>query len=165
MNEHFNMFFKFKYTGVEPFKELILARDVRFTNFIKAESRLKERKAKLWQQGDPSKWGIDDSKVDTAALRSSKEYAYSKMLHNETHAVNMLKDEFAYFNFQVHCELERVLTDNSILENRHFRRWANKMSDHARKESDYWLGLEKLLKEFEINLLPEKSYMKRFDEV
>lgn len=158
------MFFKFKYTGVDPFKELILARDIRFTNFIKADSKLYEKKTRLWQQGDPSKWCMDNSKVDTAALRSSKEYAYSRMLNQETQAVNQLKDEYAYFNFQVHCELERVLTDNSILENRHFRRWSKKMSEQAKQESDYWSGLQKLLKEFENHLLPQRSYMKRLDD-
>jgi hypothetical protein len=163
VNEYFNSFFKFKYTGVEPFKELILARDAKFSNYVKSDTKLQEKKLKLWQQADPARWGISDPRIDVAALRSSKEYAFSKMIPQETAAVAQMRDEYSYYNFQVHAELERVLTDNSILDNRHFSQWAKVMSTHAAEEQAYWEDAQKTLRRYEEELLPHKPYLPRQD--
>lgn len=161
MNEYFNSFFKFKYTGVEAFKDLILARDAKYNNFVKSDNKLQEKKLKLWQQADPSRWGINDPRIDIAALRSSKDYALSKMIPQETSAVSVMKDEYAYYNFQVYAELERVLTDNSILDNRHFSQWARTMSSHSAEEKVFWESVQNTLKGYEEELLPHKTYLSR----
>lgn len=83
------------------------------------------------------------------------------MIPQETVAVAVMKDEYAYYNFQVHAELERVLTDNSILDNRHFSSWAKTMSNHAAEEQVFWESAQSTLKSYEEELLPHKPYLPR----
>jgi hypothetical protein len=122
VNEAFNMFFKYRYNEMTAVRDLIKEREGFLSNYLKADKGLKAKKEQLWQKGDVMKWDIraEDSHIEIAKLKKDKELAFSKMLHNDSSAVQKLKDLYGFYNHQLNAEVERVLSDASELESRHF---------------------------------------------
>mmetsp|Transcript_18497 Transcript_18497/g.33370 ORF Transcript_18497/g.33370 Transcript_18497/m.33370 type:complete len:259 (-) Transcript_18497:975-1751(-) len=133
VNEYFNTMLTYSTAEVKPLKDLLVKRNEYLNNFHRAEAKLNPKKDKLWYAADLSKWELsfDDRKLDPTVLFSDKALAYSKMLPAETAAVNGLQDKFAYFNSCIKQESERVLWENSLLDNGHFSEFVKKEAAHS----------------------------------
>lgn len=156
INKYFNNFFKYRYTETAPLKDLLDVRELKYCIYTKSESKLSDRKTKMWHSGDISKWGIDDPKIDVVSLQNDKRYALSKMLPKETSRVNDLKDEFAYYNYQAHSEISRIMNEDLRIDNSHFSDWAFNMGELAMQEHTIWTTLLANLRDMEHDMLPKK---------
>jgi len=122
VNEAFNMFFKYRYNEMSAVRDLIKEREGFLSSYLKADKGLKGKKEQLWQRGDVMKWDLraEDSHIEIAKLKRDKELAFSKMLHIDSTSVQKLRDLYGFYNFQLHAETERVMSDASESESRHF---------------------------------------------
>lgn len=140
LNEYFTQLLSYSTAEVKPMKDLLAKRNECLGVFQKAEARLNPKKDKLWYAADLSKWELsyEDHKLDPTVLYSDKALAYSKMLPNETAAVSNLQDRFAYFNARVKLESERVLWENSLLDNQHFSNFTKREVEHCTNLHVLW---------------------------
>jgi hypothetical protein len=140
VNEYFAQFLAYSSAEIKPLKDLLGRRNECLANYLKADARLTPKKDKLWYAGDSAKWelGPEDRSISPAALYADKALSYSKMLPNETAAVNALQDRFAYFNARLKVESERVLWANSLLDNSHFTDFTKKEADCATHLHIHW---------------------------
>ena len=162
LQEHFNMFFKWGYNEIIPFKELIKEKDLKFDCFEKANLRLMAKKEKLWTSGDFSKWGLNDEDLkNVSGFKEDKDLAFEKMLRSETLEIERIKDEFAYFNFQLRSELRRFLLDNQLIENLHFYSFAKAICTETTNIHVGWGELIASLSRIRTENIPSRSYISK----
>ncbi|OMJ73689.1 hypothetical protein SteCoe_27564 [Stentor coeruleus] len=139
MKGYFNMFFKYGYYEVGPLKDIFCEREQKYENYEKAKSRLAQKKEKLWVGGDVGKWGLTNEDFwNASVLKNDKTLALSKMCKKESDYLILLRDEFAYINYQSKSEMLRVLKDNQLIENLHFTEFARSMCTHITKFHVIW---------------------------
>ena len=84
----------FKYVNMEgnAYGELTKSRLIVKERFESENKKLLNKKKKLWESNDISKWEIEEDfiKIDRVYLLRDKQYAFSKMCTNESHIVNNL---------------------------------------------------------------------------
>ncbi len=105
----------FKYVNMEgkAYSELTKSRLVIKEQFDKENQKLLNKKQKLWEQNDITKWEINEdySKIDRFLLMRDKPYAFSKMCTNETYTVNNLRIMLRYVNKKNLDELKKLISN------------------------------------------------------
>mmetsp|Transcript_22659 Transcript_22659/g.40794 ORF Transcript_22659/g.40794 Transcript_22659/m.40794 type:complete len:309 (-) Transcript_22659:48-974(-) len=147
MDEFIGMFYKFNYCELESLKSLLKERESLAATLRKAEDKVKAVKSNLWAEGNTAKWDLPHG-VDANLIRQSKEAAFALMLHSKN---AKLRDHFGYYSFSCREEFERVMQDNTYIENRHFASYAD-VEESAREMElamwrDFHAGLDKILEE------------------
>lgn len=109
-------FYKYVKMEGEVLLELYNKRNELQDNYIKENKRLQNKKDKLWEQMDLSKWEImeDFKKIDRVQLITDKEYGYSKMCTNETNNLINLKKNLGYVNSCCINELKKLVDKYKI---------------------------------------------------
>lgn len=104
----------FKYVNMEgkAYSELTKSRLVIKEQFDKENQKLLNKKQKLWEQNDITKWEINEdySRIDRVLLMRDKPYAFSKMCTNETYVVNNLRIMLRYVNKKNLDELKKLIS-------------------------------------------------------
>ena len=162
LKEHFNMFFKYAYNEIKPMREMVKERDLKLENFQKTKARLEAKKEKLWTAGDVNKWGLESEDLWKASeFRGDKVLSLSKMLKKETVELERMKDDYAYFNYQARVELRNFLLDNQILENLHFTRFAQDISEITTKFHLNWGELIESLGKTRDEYTEDRTYLSK----
>mmetsp|Transcript_3495 Transcript_3495/g.3245 ORF Transcript_3495/g.3245 Transcript_3495/m.3245 type:complete len:83 (-) Transcript_3495:31-279(-) len=63
------------------------------------------------------------------------------MMAKETKELEKLRDDFAFYNYQVKSETARVFIDNQAKENAHFTEFGRVFSDYTTKLHELWADL------------------------
>lgn len=92
-------FFEHKRRQVEVMRELLREREGLQATFSAAEAKLNERKERLWQQGDVSKWEVAAG-LDVRLLQQNKDLAFPCMLSRDSQLLQRHKDLLGFFNAQ-----------------------------------------------------------------
>ena len=97
----------------KAYSELTKSRLVIKEQFDKENQKLLNKKQKLWEQNDITKWEINEdySKIDRFLLMRDKPYAFSKMCTNETYTVNNLRIMLRYVNKKNLDELKKLISN------------------------------------------------------
>ena len=105
----------FKYVNMEgkAYSELISSRIVIKEQYDKENVKLMNKKEKLWEQNDLTKWEINEdyNRIDRVLLMRDKAYAFSKMCTNETMTVNNLRIMLRYVNKKNLDELKKLISN------------------------------------------------------
>ena len=105
----------FKYVNMEgnAYSELTKSRLVIKEKFENENKKLLNKKEKLWEQNDISKWEINEdfSRIDRVLLVRDKQYAFSKMCTSESFSVNNLRIMLRYANKKNLDELKKLITN------------------------------------------------------
>jgi hypothetical protein len=162
LKEHFNMFFKYAYNEIRPLREMVKERDSKYENFLKTKARLESKKEKLWVAGDVNKWGLESEDLWKAhEFKGDKNLTLSKMLRKETIELERMKDDYSYFNYQARVELQSFLLDNQILENLHFTRFAQDVSELTTKFHLNWGELITNLGKIRLERAEDRPYLSK----
>jgi hypothetical protein len=133
-DEYFTMFYKFNYCELDSLKNLLKEREAFSTSFRKAEDKLRTKKLNLWTEGNVSKWDLPQG-VDADLIRQDKDAALALMMHSKNTNV---KDHFGYYTSSCQSEVDRVMLDNTFIENRHFSALADIEAEARVAESEMW---------------------------
>ncbi|CAG9311963.1 unnamed protein product [Blepharisma stoltei] len=141
VKDHISTLFKFTYNESIPFRDLIKDRERHLNKYQKENRRLRGKKEKLWNNGDILKWELDPSvtNINVAAMKSDKEVAIPKMLHQETKDVEKLKDRYGYHNYKLREETMWFIpftTRRNIME---LETYANKEIKSHTKLKSVWV--------------------------
>lgn len=111
---HLKDFFKFIKMEGTSYEELIKSREEVKSKYVSEKVKLTNKKEKLWQSMDVSKWEIIDefNKVDKALLTKDKSYALSKMCTKETQVLDNLKKRLGFANRTNIEELKNMIRIN-----------------------------------------------------
>lgn len=162
VKNYFNMFFKYGYYEVGPLKEMFHEREQKRDQMLKTDSKLNQKKEKLWVAGDVSKWGLTNEDLwNASALKNDKTLALSKMCRKDQDDLDRLKDEFAYINFQSKSEMRKFLLDNQLIENLHFADFAKSICNHTTKFHANWGDLIANLSRIRTESIPLRSYISK----
>lgn len=104
--------------------------------FVKAETRLLNKKEDLFKHPNPNKWDItpeDLAKADKKELLKNKDYAFKFMMGKETNHVEKLKQFYVYYSNQLFSEFNRLRNMNG---NRHKERVVKLSQNHSDIMSD-----------------------------
>ena len=105
----------FKYVNMEgnAYSELTKSRLIIKEKFENENKKLINKKEKLWEQNDISKWEINEdfSTIDRVLLMRDKQYAFSKMCTNESNQVNNLRIMLRYSNKKNLDELKKMVSN------------------------------------------------------
>ena len=105
----------FKYVNMEgnAYNELTKSRLVIKEKFENENKKLMNKKEKLWEQNDISKWEINEdfNRIDRVLLMRDKSYAFSKMCTSESYAVNNLRIMLRYANKKNLDELKKMVNN------------------------------------------------------
>ena len=113
---HIKDFFKYVKQEGLAYMELVKARDESRAKYVAEKVRLINKKEKLWQGMDTTKWEIIDefNKVDRSMLTKDKNYAMTKMCTRETTVLENMRKQLGYSNkmsidmmkilINVHCK-------------------------------------------------------------
>ena len=103
----------FKYVNMEgnAYSELTTSRLIIKEKFESENKKLLNKKEKLWESNDISKWEIEEdfSKIDRVYLLRDKQYAFSKMCTSESRIVNNLGILLRYANKKNLDELKKLI--------------------------------------------------------
>lgn len=107
MKKYIKNFFKYIRMEGEAFLDLISSREEIRNKFVKENTKLLEKKEKLWSKMDMSKWEIseDYQYVDRILLFRDKLYAFSKMCTKETYILNGIKK---YLGFATKANIDEL---------------------------------------------------------
>ena len=111
---HLKDFFKFIKMEGTSYEELIKNREEVKSKYVSEKIRLTNKKEKLWQGMDVTKWEIIDefNKVDKTLLTRDKAYAMSKMCTKETQILENLKKRLGFANRTNIEELKNMIKIN-----------------------------------------------------
>ena len=105
----------FKYVNMEgqAYTELSKSRQTIKDQFESEYKKLMNKKEKLWEKNDISKWEIDENydRIDRMLLMRDKQYAFSKMCTRETILVNNMSIMLRYANKKNMDELKKLMTN------------------------------------------------------
>jgi hypothetical protein len=93
------LFFAHKSREAGTMRELLREREGLQAAFSATEAKLNERKERLWQQGDVSKWEVAEG-VEVRQLQRNKDLAFPCMLSRDSLLLQRQKDLLGYFNAQ-----------------------------------------------------------------
>jgi len=130
--------FKAEKREAAEFKLMFKEKEALETAWAKATDHLKDRKERLWMQGDPVKWEIASSySGDIASLKANKSTAFSYMLARDTQDTQRSKQKLDYLNHQLRTEVLRVLelsaTSAAVRLSELGRQWDENKQDLALK--------------------------------
>lgn len=99
----------------EGMKEILRQREASKLALQKIQTKVIERKEKLFKQKDVSKWELsEENQKLQGELMSNKEKAFDAMLPKETDEVTQAKEQFLFFSNQCYFELKRQNNDQFI---------------------------------------------------
>ena len=105
----------FKYVNMEgqEYTELSKSRQTIKDQFESEYKKLMNKKEKLWEKNDISKWEIDENydRIDRMLLMRDKQYAFSKMCTRETILLNNMSIMLRYANKKNMDELKKLMTN------------------------------------------------------
>ena len=105
----------FKYVNMEgnAYTELSKSRQIIKDQFESEYKKLINKKEKLWEKNDISKWEIDENfdRIDRMLLIRDKQYAFSKMCTRETILVNNMSIMLRYANKKNMDELKKLMAN------------------------------------------------------
>lgn len=89
------------------------------------------KKEDLFRTGNVAKWEITPEEIKTInkEMLKNKDYAFSKMMGKETNHVNYLKQNYAFYTYQLFSEYERIKKLNSSIHSKHFVQLSEKHTD------------------------------------
>lgn len=130
--------FKAEKREAKEFKLMFKEKEALEAAWTKAADHLKERKERLWTQGDPVKWDISSCySGDIASLKANKSTAFSFMLARDTQDTQRSKEKLDYLNYQLRTEVFRVLeltaTSAAVRLSELGRQWDENKQDLALK--------------------------------
>ena len=113
IKKHVKSFFKYVNMEGNAYSELTKSRLVIKEKFENENKKLNNKKEKLWEQNDISKWEINEdfSNIDRVLLMRDKQYAFSKMCTRESFTVNNLRILLRYANKKNLDELKKIITN------------------------------------------------------
>ncbi|CAG9316675.1 unnamed protein product [Blepharisma stoltei] len=157
IKDHFNTFFKYSYCEILPLKNLIKERDNWLAKYIPKEKKIKEKKEKLWEQGDVMKWWDSSQEVyiDVEKLKNDKDLAFSKMLSKETKSVEKTKNMYGFFNSKLQNETAWFLRNVTIKSCQNFKEYANHEIVAASRTKQEWEELIEKLDKLECEVKAE----------
>ena len=105
----------FKYVNMEgkAYTELSKSRQSIKDQFESEFKKLMNKKEKLWEKNDISKWEINEdfNRIDRVLLVRDKQYAFSKMCTRDTFLVNNMSIMLRYANKKNMDELKKLMTN------------------------------------------------------
>ena len=105
----------FKYVNMEgkAYTELSKSRQSIKDKFESEKKKLINKKEKLWEKNDISKWEINEdfSRIDRVLLMRDKQYAFAKMCTRDTFLVNNMSIMFRYANKKNMDELKKLMNN------------------------------------------------------
>ena len=111
IKKHIKYFFNYYRMENNALMETFEKRNEIKAKFDKENNKLMEKKEKLWNQKDISKWEMTNSiGVDYALLYTNKNYAFSLMCNNDNFMINNLGNELGYANKKSIEELKIFVT-------------------------------------------------------
>ena len=68
----------------------------------KLEQKIQNKKEKLWAKGDIQMWELnpDDASLDLPKLSEDKEYAFERMLPQESSVLEKVREIYGFYNYQ-----------------------------------------------------------------
>ena len=113
IKKHIKTFFKYVNMEGNSYSELTKSRLVIKEQYDKENQKLLNKKEKLWEQNDLTKWEINEdyNRIDRVLLMRDKAYAFSKMCTNETMTVNNLRIMLRYVNKKNLDELKKLISN------------------------------------------------------
>lgn len=123
--------FSYRSGELGALKVLVKERDEILKRFYKGEKALLTRKQKLWDQ-----WELEEGSISPIA--ADKSSAFAIMLPSETKEVEAEKHLFAFLNFRVREEMERLLVSGRHLEAKHFSKFSRLCDEKSRALSSLW---------------------------
>jgi hypothetical protein len=121
--------FDYSHFEINSFKECLIFRHSVCNEYYKAKSVLDEKKKKLFNLGDTSKWEVKEKGVSREELLKNKELAMRYMLPRETDIVQEMRDFFGFFNSQFKNEIKNALVEKH-------RRYSENFSALAVRETE-----------------------------
>jgi len=109
--------------------------------FIKKDAVLNEKKEKLFECRDPSKWELKSGE-DSNLLLGNKELAFQKMLPLETDVLEEMRKMFTFLvrQFIVQTDLSSHFTAEEILQ--HLKSVCHLMRENFQSMENVWSELE-----------------------
>ena len=135
----------FKNVNMEgiAYMELAKSRQKIKEQFESENKKLLNKKEKLWETNDISKWEINEdfNKIDRILLMRDKNYAFSKMCTSETSFVNGLSIMFRYCNKKNMDELKKMMINyqESFINN--VKLFSNNFSTSLNDTLNVWTEL------------------------
>ena len=140
MKTYIKDFFKYIRMEGSSYEELIIKREEIKNKFTAENQRLQNKKDKLWNQMDMTKWEIseDIDKIDRVLLLRDKSYACSKMCTKETLALDNLKKQLGYANKCNIDELKKLIKKYSDMYLKNLKNFADKMYPTLNDALNVW---------------------------
>lgn len=146
-DEYFTMFYKYNYFEQESFKSLLKERESLASTLRKAEDKLRIIKANLWTEGNTSKWDLPAG-IEPSVIQHNKDATFTLMLHSKNSKV---RDYAGFFSQSCREEFDRMMLDNTFIENRHFAAYADGEGEAMIAEAEMWrnfnTNLDKIMHE------------------
>jgi hypothetical protein len=108
-------FFKYQKMENVAYSELIYSREILKNKYVSENTKLMNKKEKLYSTMDISKWEIIEdfnNSIDKNLLLKDKNYALAKMCTRETQNVENYRKQFGYSNKMNMEELKRIINLN-----------------------------------------------------
>jgi hypothetical protein len=108
-------FFKYQKMENVAYSELIYSREILKNKYVSENTKLMNKKEKLYSTMDISKWEIIEdfnNTIDKNLLLKDKNYALAKMCTRETQNVENYRKQFGYSNKMNMEELKRIINLN-----------------------------------------------------
>lgn len=106
----------------ESLQELWSLRQEFYQLYCRREKDLQNKKLKLFQRKDFTKWGYDLGTLEkhSKELLKNKEKAFKFMLPEETQKLDEMREELSFYTNQCLSEVRRVGRDNADVFKDHF---------------------------------------------
>lgn len=131
VSERLKGHFAYRMGELGAVKGLVKERDEALKRFYKDEKALLTKKQKLWDQ-----WELEEGSISPIA--ADKSSAFAIMLPSESKEVEAERHLFAFLNFRVREELERLLVSGRHLEAKHFTKLARLCDEKSQALSSLW---------------------------
>jgi len=137
----------YKYTSMEckAFLELIQKRNDYKDNFVDKNTKLKEKKEKLWRDKNINDWEIEKlNPEDSILLKNDKIYALDKMCTSETKNVNNLYDMLCYLNYTLNEQFKIFMNKQSQKFMINIKNFTEEFKNNLNKAVESWSQIASL---------------------
>lgn len=131
LSDRLSAHFLYRLCEVSSLKSLLKDLALAYKSYCKEEKNLLARKEKLWSQ-----WGLEEGSI--GPLASDKVSAFAIMLPAETRDLEAQKHFLAYLHFQVRSEVQRLLLQERLSEQKHFKKLASHCDEKSQEMSTLW---------------------------
>ena len=148
IKKHIKTFFKYVNMEGNAYSELTKSRLVIKEQYDKENQKLLNKKEKLWEQNDMTKWEINEdyNNIDRVLLMRDKAYAFSKMCTSETMTLNNLRIMLRYANKKNLDELKKLIGNYQERFINNVKMFANKFYPTLNEALNVWTEVASTIK-------------------